>query len=62
MNVTHPFIHFSSLSFVLYMSIRVRNEALTQEAYSDEIGNPLSPSMIHQDNDYEAPANRPAVV
>ena len=44
------------------MSIRVRSEALTQEAYSDEIGNPLSTSMIHQDNDYEAPTDKPAIV
>lgn len=44
------------------MSIRVRSEALTQEAYSDEIGNPLSTSMIHQDNDYEAPTGKPAIV
>ena len=44
------------------MSIRVRNEAITQEAYSDEIGNPLSASMIQQDNDYEAPTDEPAFV
>ena len=36
-SITFP----NSLSFVLYMSMRIRNEQLTQEEFANEIGSSL---------------------